>query len=153
MALQIWVGSTYDATWELAHGLAQALALQGTEVELHRLQEAPLDAALTAGATVLMLTSSHGQGELPESAMPFLHQLQAAPRYLGALRYGLIGVGDSSYAHFCGGALQLDAALLDLGAQRLGDAFCFDEQSADDKMWAVTEWTLAWVEAHVGAAA
>lgn len=69
---------------------------------------------------VLFVVSTQGEGEPPESAQGlyrFLHG-KGLPRLAG-LSYGVFGLGDSSYEHFCQAGRDLDRRLAELGAQRL----------------------------------
>lgn len=69
---------------------------------------------------VLLITSTQGEGEPPEEAVSlykFLHG-KKAPK-LDGLRFAVLGLGDSSYARFCGAAVDFDAKLAELGGTRL----------------------------------
>ena len=76
---------------------------------------------------VLFLVSTHGEGEPPESAQAlhaFLHDPRA-PR-LEQLSYAVMGLGDSSYEHFCRTAVDFDRRLAELGARRILPVQCCD---------------------------
>jgi sulfite reductase (NADPH) flavoprotein alpha-component len=76
---------------------------------------------------VLIMISTHGDGEPPESARDFhafVHGKRAPA--LGELRYAVLGLGDSSYEHFCRTAQELDQRLSELGAQRVLPSECCD---------------------------
>lgn len=69
---------------------------------------------------LLLVVSTHGEGEPPESAQElfrFLHG-KRAPQ-LRELRYAVFGLGDSSYEHFCKTARDFDQRLEELGASRI----------------------------------
>ncbi|WP_386697154.1 assimilatory sulfite reductase (NADPH) flavoprotein subunit [Lonepinella sp. MS14436] len=71
---------------------------------------------------VLLLTSTQGEGEPPEEAVS-LHKFlfgKKAPK-LDSVRFAVLGLGDSSYEHFCGAAVEFDQRLAELGASRLLD--------------------------------
>lgn len=69
---------------------------------------------------LLVICSTHGDGDPPEPAVPFFEALQSeqAPR-LEQLNYAVLALGDSSYEHFCTAGIVLDDRLAQLGGQRL----------------------------------
>jgi sulfite reductase (NADPH) flavoprotein alpha-component len=77
--------------------------------------------ALEREHTIVIITSTHGDGTPPEPAARFFEQLEgaAAPKSLAKLRYAVLGLGDSSYEHFCRAAKVVDERLAELGARRL----------------------------------
>ena len=91
---------------------------------------------------VLLVTSTHGEGEPPEEALPLYKFVfgKKAPD-LGKLTFAVLGLGDSSYPNFCQAGKDFDAKFAELGARRLNDlGICdLEFQSAAD----------AWIEAVV----
>lgn len=64
---------------------------------------------------VLILVSSTGDGELPDTARAFVETL--VPDGLDGVRCAVLALGDRSYAHFCGGGDRLRDALALAGAE------------------------------------
>ncbi|WP_019450110.1 sulfite reductase flavoprotein subunit alpha [Cupriavidus sp. BIS7] len=81
-----------------------ARALQGAGRPVQLLSFAELDGArLAACDQALFLVSTTGEGDAPDSASGFARRLVAGstPEALRQLRYGILALGDSSYARFC----------------------------------------------------
>ena len=91
---------------------------------------------------VLLVTSTQGEGEPPEEALPLYKFVfgKKAPD-LGKLTFAVLGLGDSSYPNFCQAGKDFDAKFAKLGARRLNDlGICdLEFQSAAN----------AWIEAVV----
>lgn len=98
---------------------------------------------LAAMSHVLVVTSTYGEGEMPDNAMLFWEALQAdtAPRLEG-LTYAVLGLGDRGYDDFCQAAKLIDTRLEQLGATRLHDRVDCDVDFEEP----AAEWTAAVLE-------
>lgn len=76
--------------------------------------------ALVKEKFLIIVTSTYGEGEPPESAVSFHKFLfgKKVPQ-LAHLHYAVLGLGDSSYEYFCQTALDFDNKLAAFGAKRL----------------------------------
>ncbi|QFR02806.1 sulfite reductase flavoprotein subunit alpha [Streptomyces phaeolivaceus] len=109
--------------------------------------------ALAAMSHVIVVTSTYGEGEMPDNAGLFWEALQSdtAPRLEG-VRYSVLGLGDRGYDDFCQAAKLIDTRLEQLGATRVHDRVDCDVDYEEP----ATEWTAAvldLVAAETGATA
>jgi len=115
----------------------------------------PLDAVTTeqlaAMSHVLVVTSTYGEGEMPDNAGLFWDAIQAAtvPRLEG-LQYAVLGLGDTSYDEFCQAGKLLDTRFEQLGATRIHDRVDCDVDFEDPAaLW--TDAVLDRLAAEAGA--
>ena len=112
-------GSQTGNAKRLAEKLARDLQQRSVSVTLSCMSEFK-PASLKKAKNLLVLVSTHGEGEPPDKAKlfhEFLHG-KRAPRLEG-LRYSVLGLGDVSYKEFCQMGKDFDRRLEELGAERL----------------------------------
>lgn len=96
-------------------------------------------ASLKQEQDLLIITSTHGEGEPPQPALGFFEFLygRKAPRLEGA-RFAVMALGDSTYEFYCEAGKRLDLRLAELGAERLAPRLdCDVDQLAMGKNWAL----------------
>lgn len=92
---------------------------------------ADIEAAdLTSAGRVLFIASTTGEGDAPDSASGFVRKVMRGQADLSAVRYGLLSLGDRTYAEFCGFGRALEAWLESAGARSLFDAVEVDNGDA-----------------------
>jgi MioC protein len=146
MPLKILVGTVTGN----AMSVAQAIELTCTDLmpDIAVLPMDGLDIGVFAqDALFLLCTSTTGAGDVPDNAQALYASLLNEPRYLGSVRYGLIALGDAGAhaATFAEGGLKFDAALQDLGAQRIGDILTHDASGDVDAETAGVQWCRGWL--------
>ncbi len=100
----------------LAEASAKVLAAVGLQVDVAAL--GALDpAGLRAYRDILIIASTTGEGDVPDPARRFVKQLAGSS--LNGTAFAMLALGDSSYAHFCGGGETLRAAMLAAGASEV----------------------------------
>jgi len=92
----------------------------------------------------LVITSTTGQGDLPDSIAPLFQAIKDEVGYQPELRYGLIALGDSSYDIFCGGGKKFDALLQEQGATRIGELLLIDGSEDPEPESVTNPWTEQW---------
>lgn len=116
-------GSTLGSAEYVAEHLADKLSEAGHTSEL--LHGAELDEVPLEGIWIIV-TSTHGAGELPDNLLDFSEALSEQKPNLSGVRYGAIGLGNREYDSFCGAIKTLDDQLTQLGATRIGDRLEID---------------------------
>jgi MioC protein len=149
MHLIILVGTVTQTALEVAQSLTLVNAAPISRVSIVLMDGLDLsvfDEQNAAQTVYLICCSTTGSGSVPENAHVFLSAFIEKPQYLGHVRYGLIALGDSSYANtFCHGALQFDDKLQDLGAQRIGSIFQHDACTGSLPQDEALPWFANWL--------
>jgi sulfite reductase (NADPH) flavoprotein alpha-component len=111
---------------ELAWMTAKSLADAGTPARVVLLGDLE-PAELKAAGRMLVIASTTGEGDPPDSMSWFVRTVMKAPADLSGLSYGLLALGDRTYADYCGFGRALDSWL-----QRSGAAPLFDHVEVDN---------------------
>ncbi|WP_410515155.1 assimilatory sulfite reductase (NADPH) flavoprotein subunit [Paenibacillus sp. BR2-3] len=112
-------GSQTGNCQRLAGTLSLKLEEQGFQVTLASMNSFKPN-GLKKIENLLLLVSTHGEGEPPDNARSFHEFLYSkrAPE-LGNLRFSVLALGDTSYEFFCQTGKDFDQRLEELGGQRL----------------------------------
>ncbi len=120
---------------------ANALAASGGANRVVRV--APLGglsvAEIADAGLLLVVTSTYGAGEAPDTARAFARRQMTQVPALKGLSYGVLALGDRKYdATFCGFGRSVDRWLASGQARRLFEAVCVN---GDDDVAAMTRWS------------
>lgn len=139
----IFVGTIYGNSLLVAEEAENILKEQGHEVKLF--EEGGIEAwQFYRQHYVLVVTSTTGQGDLPDSIATLFNVLRDQVGYQPELRYGLIALGDSSYDQFCGGGRAFDALLQEQGATRVGEVLEIDAIEQPEPEVVSSPWVEQW---------
>lgn len=111
--------------------IAQQSALQlqqtGRAVKLVSLNQLTREQLFTT-TQLLIIASTYGEGEAPDNGNRFIPRLlnNLDAQALQSVEYLILGLGESSYTHFCGFAQKLHHALHQCGARAIADTICVD---------------------------
>ncbi|BEE19844.1 FMN-binding protein MioC [Aeromonas enteropelogenes] len=142
--LNIVVGSMLGAAEYVADHVASLLEQAGHQTRIHN----PARLAEVQGEPeeiLLVVTSTHGAGDVPDNLQPFARDLAEQRPDLDNLRYGVIALGDSSYDTFCQGGKTLDHLLSECGASRIGERLDIDVTQHEIPEDAAEMWIREWM--------
>lgn len=119
-------GSQTGTAEGLAKKLFKTLKKGNFEPQLHDLGQYEIS-SLPGEKNLLIITSTYGDGEPPDSVAGFHSLLMgaSAPKLEG-VSYSVLALGDSSYPDFCKCGAEFDSRLAELGATRLYDRIDVD---------------------------
>ena len=95
----------------------------------------------------LICTSTYGQGDVPDNAQALFADLERAKPDLSRVAYGVIALGDRTYAQtYCFGGKRFDGLLQSLGARRIGEPLLHDASAGTMPEEVAVEWIGPWIE-------
>lgn len=133
--LHILYGSQTGNAETLAQTAAKSARAKGLVPVVQALGDVDLDVFATM-RHVLIVTSTYGEGEMPDNAQLFWDAISAstAPR-LEQMHFAVLAIGDTGYDGFCQAGKFIDMRLEQLGAKRVVDRIdCdidFEEPSSE----------------------
>ncbi|WP_454793442.1 diflavin oxidoreductase [Mycolicibacterium lutetiense] len=115
------MGNAEDA----AMSFAEATTAAGIPAEAVELNQVELGQLSTA-THFIVVTSTFGDGEFPDTATLFWEAISASTERLEHMSFAILALGDTSYELFCNAGKLLDARLEQLGATRIADRIDVD---------------------------
>ncbi|WP_133406378.1 flavodoxin [Parashewanella tropica] len=144
--VNILFGTVYGSAQYVAETLAAELQEQGYQANLLAPDE-NVDFVPPENELLLVVTSTTGQGDLPDNILPWFESIRSTAPYLPNLKYGLIGLGDSSYETYCGAIKQVDALLEELGAKAVVERIEIDAIETMEPEIEAQEWLKGFINA------
>lgn len=139
----IITGSTLGGAEYVADHLNDVLSSQGFEVELFN--QATL-ADIEGKSHLIVVTSTHGAGELPDNIQPLFNDLAASSADFSAMKFGVIGLGSSDYDTFCNAVNIVENALKAKGANQVCESLRIDVVNNFDHDASAEEWLPNFLE-------
>lgn len=138
--ITILYGSQTGTAEAVANDAAAVAKTYGLKPLVKSMDEIEAD-ALSAIDYLLVITSTYGEGEMPDNAQMLWDSVCAAtmPRLEG-MQFSVLALGDTSYDLFCQAGIDWDVKLAELGATRVYDRADCDvdfEEPAERWMTAV----------------
>ncbi|WP_147199608.1 flavodoxin [Pantoea sp. MBD-2R] len=141
----IFVGTVYGNALLVAEEAEPLLVDQGHQVKIF--EDPTLDDWLRYSENVaLIITSTTGQGDFPDSIAPLFHAIKDKLGHQPTLRYGVIALGDNSYDDFCGAGKKFDDLLQEHAARRIGDVLLIDATEHPEPEEVSSPWIEEWAK-------
>lgn len=121
MKFEIIIGSVLGASEYVAEAAQTMLEEQGHSAQCHF---KPTLSDIDLSNPMLVVTSTHGAGELPDNIQPFAKAIESAD--LSSVKALVIGLGDSSYDTFCEGSRIIATTIESSGGRVLKPVFQID---------------------------
>ncbi|PNQ21648.1 sulfite reductase subunit alpha [Agrobacterium salinitolerans] len=117
--LNILFGTQTGNAEALAMDIAAAARAQGMQPVVTALDDVSMD-GLGVMKRVIVVTSTYGEGEMPDNAQLFWEALTAdsAPR-LDGMNFAVLALGDTGYDGFCQAGKLIDTRFEQLGGKRM----------------------------------
>jgi len=133
--LTILYGSQTGNAEKLAKKARERAEARGISAKIMSMADCKA-AALKKVKQLMVVVSTHGEGDPPDTAVEFYEFIlgKRAPKLEG-VKFTVLGLGDSSYEHFCKMGVVFDARLAELGGERVGKRVDCDvdyEDAADE---------------------
>ncbi|WP_044469552.1 FMN-binding protein MioC [Mannheimia massilioguelmaensis] len=146
MAQQICIitGSTLGGAEYIGDHLCDLLEQQDfiTQVENHA------SLANVEGQKLwLVVTSTHGAGELPDNLKPLFQEIKDNDTDLSEVRFAVVGLGNSDYDTFCQAVDKVETTLNKQGAKQICKSLRIDVLTIEDHEQAAEDWLPNFVNA------
>ncbi|ART72993.1 nitric oxide synthase [Mycobacterium dioxanotrophicus] len=123
----------------VADDVCTALERTGIKSEVFDMETYDV-ADLGARKLVIVVSSTYGEGDLPQTALPFFDTLNEVRPDLSSTRFAAFGLGDSTYETYNRGIARLVAAFTDLGATQVAETGYHDADSGLDPSEVAADW-------------
>ncbi|MEL6410973.1 MAG: sulfite reductase flavoprotein subunit alpha [Pseudomonadota bacterium] len=134
--MDILYGSVTGTAEFLARNAVKVAQARGLQTTLRELDDVSME-ELAEMEDVLVFIATYGEGEMPFNAEVFWDEISdyGAPD-MSNVRFGVLGLGDTAYEHFCSAGKDIDARFEELGATRHVDRIdCDLEYEGPSEEW------------------
>jgi sulfite reductase (NADPH) flavoprotein alpha-component len=128
----------------LSRQLADVLRSQGTTVLQQSLNQVTPE-RLAKSRSLFVIASTYGEGDAPDNGRFFIPSLKKTLTRYPELDFSILGLGDTSYEHFCGFSYDINSILLERDARVLAPMVAVDRNDSET----IASWFALLAEAGV----
>ena len=143
MHICILSGSTLGGAEYVAEHLNDVLETQGFSTALFH---GPNLSDIENEKIWLIVTSTHGAGELPDNLKPLFDELVDNQKDFSDVCFGVVGLGNSDYDTFCYAAEQVEQTLQAKSGVKICETLKIDVLNVDDQESYAEEWLPSFIE-------
>ncbi len=136
MILDIIYATQTGNAEEVAQNLSKQASEQGFIVNLNEMNYHNID-TFRQLRNVAIITSTYGEGEVPEMGVEFWNELRSSKVEMKNLKYGLIALGDKSHEIFCGAGRAISKKLEELNCKKIIKDLECDGDTEGTEEWGV----------------
>ena len=136
MILDIIYATQTGNAEKVAQNLSKQASDQGFIVNLNEMNYHNID-TFRQLRNVAIITSTYGEGEVPEMGVEFWNELRSSKVDMKNLKYGLIALGDKSHEIFCGAGRAISKKLEELNCKKIIENLECDGDTKGTEEWSV----------------
>ena len=121
---------------EVAQNLNSLAKSKGFTVNINEMNHYTMD-QFRKLKNVAIVTSTYGEGEVPEMGIEFWKDLESSSIKISNLKYGLIALGDRSHEIFCGAGKAISKKLDELDGKKVIENLECDGDTEGTQEWSV----------------
>ncbi|MAP96576.1 MAG: nitric oxide synthase [Ponticaulis sp.] len=118
--IKVFYGTESGNSEMAADDIVELIEDAGGAAEVIPMEDADVS-ELSGEKLIIVVTSTYGDGELPETTQPFYDALKSDRPDLSKVSFAAFGLGDSTYETYGNGIDTVSALLKELGASQTGE--------------------------------
>ena len=134
MKLDILYATQTGNAEEVAQNLSSLAKNKGFNVNINEMNHYTMD-QFRKLKNVAIVTSTYGEGEVPEMGIEFWKELESSSIKISNLKYGLIALGDRSHEIFCGAGKSISKKLDELDGNKIIENLECDGDTEGTQEW------------------
>ena len=134
MQLDILYATQTGNAEEVAQNLSSLAKNKGFTVNINEMNYYTME-QFRKLKNVAIVTSTYGEGEVPEMGIEFWKDLESSSIKISNLKYGLIALGDRSHEIFCGAGKAISKKLEELDGKKVIENLECDGDTEGTQEW------------------